>query len=77
MSLRTRLQRLERNVIDDGCPACRDRRGQILVRVAELLHDGSVVTVNDLPRLCARCGQIPERVIQVVETVVEPPTPSP
>ena len=77
MSLRTRLQRLERNSIDADCPACRDRRGQMFVRVAERLPDGTVADGDDLPQPCARCGQIPERVIQVVETVVEPPTPLP
>lgn len=30
MSLRTRLQRLERNTVDAGCPVCRDRRGLIV-----------------------------------------------
>lgn len=77
MSLRTRLQRLERHVVVAGCPACCDRRGQILVRVAEQLLDGTVASVDDLPPPCAGCGQIPERVIQVVEAVVAPPIPSP
>jgi hypothetical protein len=77
ISLRTRLQRLEQNVVDAGCPACCDRRGQTLVRVAEPLADGTVAPVDDLPPPCARCGQISERVINVVETVVAPPIPSP
>jgi hypothetical protein len=76
MSLRTQLQRLERNSIDADCPACRDRRGQILVQVAERLPDGTMAVDSEEPQPCARCGQIPERVIQVVETVVAPPIPS-
>jgi hypothetical protein len=77
MSLRTRLQRLERNSIDVGCPACHDRRGRIALQIVEQLTDGTVAVPAEGPQPCVQCGQIPERVIQVVETVVAPPTPSP
>jgi hypothetical protein len=71
MSLRTRLQRLERNSIDIGCPACRNRRGQVLVRVAERLPEGSVAVHSEEPQPCARCGQVPEHIIEIVEVVVK------
>jgi hypothetical protein len=77
MSLRTRLQRLERNTVDRGCPACRDRRGKTVFLTAEQLPDGTVVAVEDEPQPCARCGQVPEQIIEVIESVVESPSGSP
>jgi hypothetical protein len=74
MSLRTRLQRLERNTIDAGCPACRDRRGRIVFLTAERLPDGTVAVVEGEPAPCALCGEVPEKIIEVVERVVEAPT---
>jgi hypothetical protein len=71
MSLRTRLQRLERNTVDEGCPACRDRRGRIVLLTARQLPDGMVVPVEDPPRPCARCGQVPEQIIKIIESVVD------
>jgi hypothetical protein len=71
MSLRTRLQRLERNTADAGCPACRDRRGRIVLLTAERLPDGTVVAVENEPQACTRCGQIPEQIIQIIESVVD------
>jgi hypothetical protein len=70
MRLRTRLQPLERNRIDSGCPACRGRRGRIVLLRAEQLPDGTGAVVDGPPTPCARCGQIPEQIIEVVETVV-------
>jgi hypothetical protein len=77
MSLRTRLQRLERNTVDAGCPACRDRRGRVALRIVERLTDGTVAVHAEELQSCVQCGQIPEQVIEVIETVVAPPTPSP
>jgi lysophospholipase L1-like esterase len=37
MSLRTRLQRLGPDTVEEGCPACRDRRGRIVWLTAALL----------------------------------------
>jgi hypothetical protein len=74
MSLRTRLQRLERAQIDTGCPACRDRRGRIVLLTAEQRPDGTVAVMEGEPASCALCGEVPEQVIEVVETVVEAPT---
>ncbi|HEY7159180.1 MAG TPA: hypothetical protein VH575_34870 [Gemmataceae bacterium] len=74
MSLRTRLQRLERKVVDPGCPACRDRRGRIVFVMAQRLPDGTVVPQEEEPQPCARCGQVPEQIIEVIETVVDEPT---
>ena len=71
MKLRARLQRLERNTVAAGCPACRDRRGRIVLRTATPLPDGTVVWDEDEPKPCMRCGLIPEQIIEVVEVVVE------
>ena len=71
MNLRARLQRLERNTVDAGCLACRDRRGRIVLLTAERLPDGAVVAVEEEPQPCTRCGQIPEQIIEVVESVVD------
>jgi hypothetical protein len=71
MRLRTRLQRLERNLVAAGCPACRDRRGLIVLRIVERFPDGSVAAEAEEPRPCVRCGQIPEQVMEVIETVVQ------
>jgi hypothetical protein len=77
MSLRTRLQRLERNTIDAGCPDCRDRRGRIALRIVERQPDGTMVAHSQEPQPCVQCGQIPEQIMEVIETVVETPTKSP
>jgi hypothetical protein len=74
MSLRTRLQRLERNTADAGCPACRDRRGRIVLLRAEQQPGGTVAVVEGEPAPCTLCGQVPEQIVEVVETVVEAPT---
>jgi hypothetical protein len=70
MSLRARLQRLERRKIEIGCPACRDRRGRIALVTARRLPDGTVVAEEGEPQPCARCGQVPEQIIEVVKSVV-------
>lgn len=70
MSPRTRLQRLERMKIESDCPACRDRRGRIVLRTSLRQPDGTVVWDRDEPQSCARCGQVPEQIIEVVESVV-------
>ena len=70
MRLRSRLQRLERETVAEGCPACRDRRGRIVWLTAERLADGTVVTVENEPQACTRCGQVPEQIIEVVRAAV-------
>lgn len=74
MRLRTRLQRPEQKKVDGGCPACRDRRGRIVLLTAEQLPDGTVTLVDGQPTPCACCGQVPEHIIEVIESVVETPT---
>ena len=74
MKLRIRLQRLERSTVDLGCPACRDRRGRIVLVTAQRLRDGTVVAIEEEPQPCARGRQVPEQIIEVVETVVDEPT---
>jgi hypothetical protein len=71
MSLRTRLQRLERNTVDAGCPACRDRQDRVVFVTAQRLLDGTVVAEEAELQPCAGCEQIPELIIEVVETIVE------
>jgi hypothetical protein len=72
MRLRGRLKRLERGLAADaGCTACRDRRGLVVLVGARQLADGSVVEEEDGPAACARCGEVPEQVLQIVEVVVE------
>jgi len=53
--LQRRLELLEARVADTGCPACRDRRGK-----AVYLEEG-----DEWPARCARCGKLPELVIEV------------
>jgi hypothetical protein len=65
-----RLQRLEENVPDAGCPACRDRRGQLVMVEAERRADGSVVLRDKEPEACAQCGVVPENVVQVILSYV-------
>ena len=73
MRLHTRLQRLERSVGAAGCPDCQERRGRVALVQAETLPDGIVVSLAAEPFSCARCGQIPETIIQILETVVDCP----
>jgi hypothetical protein len=70
MRLRTRLQKLEQSRTFVGCPACRHRR-VIVTRTCTPLPDGSVVWDVDKPQPCARCGQIPEQIIEVILSVVD------
>jgi hypothetical protein len=71
MALRTRLRRLERGFPDPGCPACRDRRGLTALVRSPRLADGTTAPKGDRPAPCARCGEVAERVTEVVEVVVE------
>src|SRR5262245_44985444 len=67
MRLRTRLGCLEQRLrIDDGCPACRLRRGQTTVVYSQRLPDGSTERRGVWPVPCARCSQVPEMIVEVV-----------
>lgn len=77
MSLRTRLQRLERHLGNSGCPACRERCGLVVLLTARREPDGTVVCLDEWPRPCERCGQVPEQIIEVVESVIDEPINSP
>lgn len=56
-----RLNRLvERYGVDTGCPACRDRRGQTVLASSQ-----------EHPLPCPACGEVAERVIEIVECIVE------
>jgi hypothetical protein len=39
---------------------------------ARRLADGTIVSAEDSPLPCERCGQVPEQIVEVIETVVEP-----
>jgi hypothetical protein len=45
--LNARLQRLERRVVDPGCPGCRERRGFNVLVNAHRLPDGTLAYPND------------------------------
>jgi hypothetical protein len=75
MRMNGRLRRLERAAgvgRDDGCRACRDRRGFHLLVNVEELPDGTLRYPNDdKPKPCEQCGVVPEQVIAVVLAVVK------
>ena len=76
MSLRGRLRRLadtarRRGLYREGCPACRERKGRIVL-VDRLEHGGA-----SPPSPCPACGQVPEFIIEVVEPVVGEGAPQP
>jgi hypothetical protein len=74
MTLRMRLQRLERSALfDRSCPACRERRCLFTLVIREQLADGTLAEPQGMPAPCMRCGQIPERIIEIVEEVVVSP----
>jgi hypothetical protein len=67
--LHARLRRLEQSIVaDHGCPACQDRRGRAVLVEVHKDADGTVVSQEREPEPCARCGAVPERVIQVILT---------
>jgi hypothetical protein len=74
MKLHTRLQRLERRTcFDRGCPACRDRRGCSKLVICEQRADGTVTEPKGMPAPGEQCGQVPERIIKLVEEIVVSP----
>jgi hypothetical protein len=72
MKLRSRLERLQKCLPAAGCPSCRDRAGRIVLLTFRAGEDGTPVANGPTraPAPCPRCGQVPERVLEVVETVV-------
>jgi hypothetical protein len=68
--LDARLLRLERVQLA-GCPDCRERRGLIWIHTSREVPDGMVVHSEGTPLPCARCGLVPEQVLEIVEVVVE------
>jgi hypothetical protein len=75
MTVRTRLKRLEvtarkQGLVCDGCRVCRQRRGHNVLVTGVKLPDGTAMPGPDAPLPCAACGEIPERLIEIVETVV-------
>ncbi len=71
MRMRARLVRLERTAGAAGCPACRDRRGRVVLHCGREQRDGSVRFESPEPMPCPRCGEVPEEVVEVVEVVIE------
>jgi hypothetical protein len=70
MNFRNRLKRLEQLAGAAGCPACHQRRQLDVLLSGRNLPDGTMVPDEELPPRCNRCGEIPERVVLIVETVV-------
>jgi hypothetical protein len=66
-----RLRRLEESVAERGCPGYRDRRGRTVIGTAEQLPDGSRVQEPGDPGPCVGRGQFPERIVRLVEVMVE------
>jgi len=65
-----RIRRLEQALPHSGCPACRDRRGRIVMVDSRRRADGTPRHPEGRLAPCERCGQTPEFIIQIVETVV-------
>ena len=70
MNLRNRLKRLEQIAGAAGCPACRERR-PLAVLLSGRVDGGDIVPDEPLPPACARCGDVPERVILIIEELVD------
>jgi hypothetical protein len=70
MKLRPRLVRLKQR-LPAGCPACHHRCGPVALVPARKSADGSVAPGQGRPEPCARCGGVPERLIQIAEVVVK------
>jgi hypothetical protein len=65
MNLHNRLRRLEQ-AVGTGCPACRDRRGVVVVR----RRRQGMSLPWDEPAPCPRCGEVPEQILEIEEVVV-------
>jgi hypothetical protein len=74
VSLHARLSRLEQQIgVAHSCPACRHRQGRAVLIEAHKQPDGTVVSNELEPVPCAVCGQVPERIIEVVLSEVQTP----
>jgi len=72
MRLSSRLRRLELAAggRDLGCPACRDRRGRIVLVTSQRLPDGTRAREGDWPAPCAACGVVPEQTLEIVKPIM-------
>ena len=52
---------------DNGCPACRDRRGRIVFTTSQRMPDGTTTPEGDWPAPCEACGVVPERILEMVK----------
>lgn len=74
MSIHTRLQHLEKLAPKATCPACRHRSHRTMFVITRRLADGTWLpqeTTETTLERCSLCGHIPERIIEVLETMVE------
>jgi hypothetical protein len=71
--LNRRLLRVEQQAgaADPGCPDCRDRRGLTAAIICQRLPDGTTTDAEGGPAPCERCGEVPEKVVRIVEVVVK------
>ena len=72
MRLSSRLRRLEEagGGRDDGGPACRGRRGRIVMVTSQRLPDGTRAPDGDWPAPCAACGVLPEQTVEIVKPIM-------
>jgi hypothetical protein len=76
MNLRGRINRLAAAARRQGlwlegrCPACRDRRGRVVLVSGRLGDDGAVAWKRELPPACAVCGEVSEDIIEIVDQIV-------
>jgi hypothetical protein len=70
MSLKSRVSRLSRNLQPDVCPACRDRRGGVVIVAGHNGRHGTFVPDRPPPEPCAICGEVPEKLLVIVEGLV-------
>jgi len=56
---------------DPGCPACRDRRGRIVMVEYQRQREGLVTALEPLPAPCSACGRVAEFVVQVIHPHAE------
>jgi hypothetical protein len=76
MRLNGRLRHLENAARErgllagPGCPACRNRRGKLVIVRSRVGVDGASLWTEEGPPVCPECGQVPEEVIEIVEHLV-------
>jgi len=74
MRMSSRLRRLEEAAgvgRDDGCPACRDRRGRFVFTTSQRMPDGTTAPEGEWPEPCEQCHVVPEFIIEAVRPITQ------